>query len=248
MATIRCDRCSFINEPGARFCNQCGTALEKPCPQCGATNAPGSKFCKECGHDLVGATPDSGQVSPGPEKKPLEKKVCSACRTVNDASSVYCYNCGVALPAQTVAGMEAVGNPAGFWIRAAAFAIDNIFITLFAVVASVVLTGADASEAWDQASWVGFGPASIISEGLSAAYFTYSIGKWGQTVGKALFGLKVTRTDGSGVTYWRSFGRYWAYYLSAFALGLGFIMIALNPHKRAGHDYVSSTRVIRLIR
>jgi uncharacterized RDD family membrane protein YckC len=237
-----------MNEDGARFCNQCGAALEQTCPKCGASNAPGSIFYKGCGQVLSSAYPESEQVSAEPERDPQVNKVCSGCRTINEASAVYCYKCGVTLPAKTLASAETIGNPAGFWIRAAAYAIDNIIIAILGVLVSVILTGAEASEAWSQASWVSFGPAPIISEGLAVAYFTYNTGKWGQTLGKAWLGLKVVRQDGSGLTYWRSFGRYWAYYLSTIPLLLGFIMIALTSHKRGLHDYVSDTRVIRLIR
>ncbi|MFQ5826932.1 MAG: zinc ribbon domain-containing protein, partial [Dehalococcoidia bacterium] len=86
MATITCDQCSFVNESGAKFCNQCGAALKLQCPSCGTDNAPGSSFCKECGADL-GRSQTVEQVSPDEATEPVGKKVCPACRTINEASS-----------------------------------------------------------------------------------------------------------------------------------------------------------------
>ncbi len=47
-----CPTCGTTNDPGRKFCGECGTALATSCPSCGASNAPGVKFCGECGTDL----------------------------------------------------------------------------------------------------------------------------------------------------------------------------------------------------
>lgn len=44
-----CPNCSTENEPGRKFCGECGTRLATSCPSCGAANPPGTKFCGECG-------------------------------------------------------------------------------------------------------------------------------------------------------------------------------------------------------
>ncbi|CAN5718265.1 hypothetical protein BH24CHL5_BH24CHL5_07280 [soil metagenome] len=48
-----CSNCSTENEPGRRFCKECGTSLADGCPNCGASNSPDSKFCGNCGNSLV---------------------------------------------------------------------------------------------------------------------------------------------------------------------------------------------------
>ena len=50
---MECPACGFLNLEEARFCNQCGTKLEKSCPACGQVNPPGSKFCHACGAGLT---------------------------------------------------------------------------------------------------------------------------------------------------------------------------------------------------
>ncbi len=49
---MHCPKCQFENLEEAKFCNECGSKLEKTCPECRKVNPVGSKFCNECGHDL----------------------------------------------------------------------------------------------------------------------------------------------------------------------------------------------------
>ncbi len=51
-AAIVCPKCGHINNPGSRFCDQCGTALTKVCPKCGAENDPTNVYCAKCGQRL----------------------------------------------------------------------------------------------------------------------------------------------------------------------------------------------------
>ena len=55
-AGIVCAACGTANNPGTKFCCNCGNKLEIPapptpktCPNCGAAIAEGMKFCGECG-------------------------------------------------------------------------------------------------------------------------------------------------------------------------------------------------------
>src|SRR5437899_1631277 len=56
-----CSACGTANEPGRKFCSECGAALVRPCATCGAANSPGAKFCGECGSALAALE------SPGPD-------------------------------------------------------------------------------------------------------------------------------------------------------------------------------------
>ena len=60
---MQCQACGTANEPGRKFCGECGAPLAVTCPTCGAANAPGVKFCGECGTDLrLGAAPGAGDA------------------------------------------------------------------------------------------------------------------------------------------------------------------------------------------
>src|SRR3954470_12267080 len=49
-----CGACSTENPAGARFCMNCGNALERRCPSCGTPAPPEARFCMNCGATLEG--------------------------------------------------------------------------------------------------------------------------------------------------------------------------------------------------
>ena len=46
---VDCAACGTANQPGAKFCRECGARLPATCPACGAVLGPAAKFCSECG-------------------------------------------------------------------------------------------------------------------------------------------------------------------------------------------------------
>src|SRR5438045_7233368 len=52
---MRCSNCQAINPAEAKFCENCGTALEPACPNCGKPVPPSAKFCRNCGYRLAPA-------------------------------------------------------------------------------------------------------------------------------------------------------------------------------------------------
>ena len=49
---MKCPKCHFENEKGAKICLECGERLELQCPRCGKTLPLLAKFCNECGQRL----------------------------------------------------------------------------------------------------------------------------------------------------------------------------------------------------
>jgi class 3 adenylate cyclase/tetratricopeptide (TPR) repeat protein len=49
---MECSSCGAGNRDGARFCTQCGSALDIRCRRCDTQNAPGDRFCAQCGAPL----------------------------------------------------------------------------------------------------------------------------------------------------------------------------------------------------
>ena len=222
-------------------------APDKVCPNCGTVNSPASVYCYKCGLKLPDATIQ-------------DKKICIGCRAPNSPTSEYCYKCGLKLPDKV--GSENTIRYAGFWIRFVAYLIDGILLGIVANIISYIIifsvfspeeymdllsnlgtTGIPDSTFWEFFRLSLF--ASLAGLIVQIAYYTVAIGKWGRTVGKLALSLKVLKSDGSRVSYWRAFGRSLAYGLNGFTFGIGFLVIAFTQKKRGLHDYIADTIVIK---
>ncbi|MCX5797035.1 MAG: RDD family protein [Elusimicrobia bacterium] len=125
--------------------------------------------------------------------------------------------------------------PAGFWIRAGAYMIDGILITLgqLLIFGFLILVGIPKTV------------ANLCSSLLGVGYFVWMpVANSGQTVGKMAAGIAVVRMDGSPLTYLRCLGRWAGYLVSTILAGLGFVIAAFTDRKRALHDYLADTRVV----
>jgi class 3 adenylate cyclase len=49
---MNCPQCQHDNPQDSRFCQQCGSPIERPCPQCGHPLPPAAQFCNHCGRAL----------------------------------------------------------------------------------------------------------------------------------------------------------------------------------------------------
>ncbi len=140
----------------------------------------------------------------------------------------------VAMPAQEPV-VAADFGPAGFWIRAGAYVIDGLLITLAQAAVMLLLPAAGLPELL----------ARLLSAIIAIGYFVAMPPMCqGQTVGKMAAGIAIIRIDGSPLTYLRCLGRWAGYLLSGLLLSLGFVMAAFTKQKRALHDYVAGTRVV----
>jgi uncharacterized RDD family membrane protein YckC len=59
-------------------------------------------------------------------------------------------------------------------------------------------------------------------------------------------GLKLVRSDGSGLSYGRIVGRYFSEWISGLIFCIGYIMVAFDEQKRGLHDRICDTRVIKV--
>ncbi len=81
--------------------------------------------------------------------------------------------------------------------------------------------------------------------GIGLLYATCFTGATGQTPGKMLVGLRVVDTHGSPPGAARALSRSVLALLGLACLGLGAVPIFLDPARRAAHDRIVGTRVIR---
>ena len=71
VAPVVCSNCGTPNEPGRKFCAECGHGLGVACSVCGTLNAPSVKFCGECGSPMqadAAAAPRTG-TEPSAERR-----------------------------------------------------------------------------------------------------------------------------------------------------------------------------------
>jgi uncharacterized RDD family membrane protein YckC len=156
----------------------------------------------------------------------------------------------------TIADDDRLDQPAGFWRRMGAGVFDLVFLMTGALVlflemiVAVPLASSSRGEMFDTAEtaalWtvlvlVWYGTSVLLLPGL---YYTLTEGAFGQTLGKALFGIVVVSADGQPIGYGRAFARLLTLPYALLPAGLGLLWAAIPPQKRAWHDYISATRVI----
>ncbi len=144
----------------------------------------------------------------------------------------------------------------GFWRRLIAKIIDGfitgvlswiILVPLFMVMvgpAGAFTPGVEPSPEVTRAmlgfQFVSFGLQTVIGLG----YSLFFLRKYAATPGKMALGLKVYRSDSHPLSVGRIVGRYFAEWVSALTLGLGYLIAAFDSEKRSLHDRIADTRVV----
>ncbi len=75
-------------------------------------------------------------------------------------------------------------------------------------------------------------------------YFAYQWSLSGKTIGMAVLGIRVVRADGTAIGIRQAVLRTLTLPLSFLLLGLGFLGILTNRHRRALHDNLAGTAVV----
>jgi uncharacterized RDD family membrane protein YckC len=135
---------------------------------------------------------------------------------------------------------------AGFWLRFGAWFIDYIILGIGSMIIYLPLTIMGAFSLENPAVFVTFQIVStIFNFALPAAYEIWFVGKYAATPGKMACKIKVVSADAEKISYARSVGRHFAKYISGLILGIGYIMAGFDEQKRALHDRICDTRVIK---
>lgn len=136
---------------------------------------------------------------------------------------------------------------AGFWIRFAAKFVDGLILQVVNMGFGAVLGLGMASHVHRGGANLGFiGLIYLVTFGTHIAYSTFFVGKYGATPGKMALRLKVIRPGGEPMTYGRAFGRWASELLNGFTIGIGYMMAGWDSEKRALHDRIADTRVVRV--
>jgi len=216
------------------------------------------------------------QLQPDPVPEPIAQAVTAPVMAAAAAASAgaqahFCTQCGRQYPSEElvrfgsvavcanckdiyaqrlretgqVAGTRVYG---GFWIRFLAVIIDGIIIGIvnFALSSGLNLRVTNPNPANIGLLLSMMGVGFTLSILLNMLYEAFFLVQYGATPGKMVLRLKVITPEGGGLTWGRAIGRHFAKYLSAITLMIGYIMAGFDSEKRALHDYIAGTRVIRL--
>lgn len=165
-----------------------------------------------------------------------------------------CVNCQPGYAHRIQGGVQVTNSSsaqvryAGFWIRALALFIDGLIISVLTAPVFLVLSFSSGGfEKIDPHNlplgMLGLGYVFML--GLNLAYYVWFVTEKGGTPGKLALGLRVITTDGHNLTFSRSTARYFGVMLSAVTLYIGFIIAAFDSQKKALHDHICGTLVIR---
>jgi uncharacterized RDD family membrane protein YckC len=197
------------------------------CNKCGAQNADGAQFCSRCG---APTSPTSGISS-----TPLPASAPASPYTTSPA----------AYPPMVGVGYG------GFWIRVVAAIIDGILVRV--VVSPIHLFFGGLGLAGMMS---GIHPLGLAILGGGVTLIATLFGSWlyeafmesssyQATLGKMIFGMKVTDLNGNRISFERATGRHFAKWLSAMILFIGYMMVGFTERKQGLHDLLAGTLVRR---
>jgi uncharacterized RDD family membrane protein YckC len=201
---------------------------ELPLGQNSVISADGRAFCTHCG-GRFGATELVAIAG---------QQVCAACKPL--------------LLQRIREGGTILGGRryAGFWIRVVAAIVDgmilvvvNVAMVISVSAAGITRRGTDAESL--SAALAASAVLNLISVLIGLLYETLFLVRFGATPGKMAVGARVIRADGRPIGYGLAIGRYFAKWVSGIIIGIGYLVCAWDDEKRALHDRMCDTRVVR---
>ncbi|MFO7981965.1 MAG: RDD family protein [Desulfuromonadales bacterium] len=255
---VDCPECQGI----FYFSPEDGETLERPqpesarqtCPSCGLEQPPG-RSCVNCGIVFAFYKDPPPPPQPGAGQTASEFTFETAEETIDTEFA--------STPEQI--------PKAGFWIRFVAIFIDGIIFSILLMGVSMVVMALMGQSFMEFMMVTGSGQigetqiqtmAARMSTDISMTlltlnglylllailYFVVPTGRSGQTLGKRVCGIRVIRSEGErgSIGFWRALLReIIGKWLSTLFFCIGYLMAAFHRQKRALHDLVAGTYVIK---
>jgi uncharacterized RDD family membrane protein YckC len=156
---------------------------------------------------------------------------------------------------------EEAAHYGGFWIRWCARLLDGLILMAVTIPLSIInqviifrfypiMSPGVKLEQFENTAILGAFltiQAAFVLVGLilAFAYEVYFVGRFAGTPGKLLLRLRIVRSDFSRLTYGRAAIRFFGKMLSDLTLYIGYLMVGFDPQRRALHDYIADTRVVK---
>ena len=186
---------------------------------------------------------------------------CSNCGAALESGAEFCGACGqrVAGAPGTAAGWPATTRAsvayAGFWLRLAAYLIDNVLLGF--VLGNLLLRplmgrpgGIPADDPWYIFTNSSPQITALMLLFLMGNWVYYAVSEssvWQATIGKKVLGLVVTDLNGNRISFGRASARFFAKILSSMTLLVGFVMAGFTQRKQALHDLVAGCLVMKKV-
>jgi uncharacterized RDD family membrane protein YckC len=237
------------------------------CPRCGRTVPEGARFCPNCGAAVtVVALPDdepAGAPAPFPSSPaPGGPTMPPAWALPTGGGAAPAFGAAAesmpGLPETQVAPLPADQSAyGGFWRRVIAVVIDGFLLNIlmsplylgwvWPVMMSAGRTRPDDLDPTQAMAIVGTCLGFLVVGGLiETAYFAFLESSTQQaSLGKLALGLKLTDLEGARITLGRAVLRRVARTLTAFTLGIGFLMMLWTKRRQTLHDLMAGTLVLR---
>lgn len=136
--------------------------------------------------------------------------------------------------------VEKKQNYAGFWIRVAAALIDSVLMYIVFFGAAFLFMDGGLEN-------IAMGMTITLQLIFAAAGILYFAGMESSsrqaTLGKMAVGIKVCNAQGEQLSFANALGRYFAKFISAITLYIGFMMVGWDKKKQGLHDKIASTYV-----
>jgi uncharacterized RDD family membrane protein YckC len=140
-----------------------------------------------------------------------------------------------------------LGQYAGFVTRLIGFLIDRLILggvtALIAFLAGLVLSLFDINKLLGTeqlAEWIMLVLALVVTLLIVLSYHIVFWMLAGQTPGQRLMGVRIVRTNGERVTFWRAVGRFLGYFVSSI-LFLGYLWVLVDDRRQGFHDKIADT-------
>jgi uncharacterized RDD family membrane protein YckC len=184
--------------------------------------------------------------------------VCSQCRklvapeeTMQFGSAIICSACKPTYLQKLREGaVVAQSLPyAGFWIRVAAYVIDQVILAIVTMPLSLWFNvRMQAAIMGGQFDWPQFiqylGLSMAWSTVITVSYGWLFVGRYAATPGKMIVKIKIVTGDGGRVSYLRALARQGGHIVSGMTCMIGYLLPLFDDQKRALHDYICNTRVV----
>lgn len=263
---LPCPACAFANAPGAEQCASCGATLtetpERVHP--GETlrdpddlTLPPSPLLRAVlrGEPDAFTDPTAGPHAAAAPAAPTAAPAVTRA-TVGQLSPSADHTALLRDLAERLHARESEPTVqyAGFLVRSVAFLVDGTVLGVFGVPLAIAgywgvragMTALGRPNAIETDDETLVTLLMVAWFAMATAYFTILHSSYGQTIGKSLCGIAVRTLHRHRVGFVRALFRTIAYAFSSSFFGFGFFLAALTPRKRAWHDFLAGTCVVRV--